>query len=429
MMNINQIIIFASASRAFLLGRISPMISVTISITISMMAWATLLLSVPALAQDNVGLAVEVDTVVRGAVTEIVFADGNSQAVSKEFLRFENAGRVAFLKSNDDGGALREGDSVKSGELLAELDRRIDDAAARAARAELDTVRAALANAKTEYQRANRLRAGDAIQASRFEDIETAYQQALADMRGAEARFDQVQAEFRQLQIRAPFDGLVAFVNIREGQYVSPEQFSADTQLSAASTSPIVVIDPSSFETIVELPVVSGRRVAAGQTAYILEEGTLAHIQKYGYASLKEVDSIEDLLIIGRVGSVSPAIDPISRSVRARIIIDEEVAGLTDGGYVTVWIETDRREQALKAPVESLIFRAENTYAFVVDLTTNLVEQRAVSVGLIGQEGIEIIAGLAAGEVVVTKGRFRLTTGMRVRPNTASPPVKASAGK
>lgn len=54
-------------------------------------------------------------------MTEIVFADGNSQAVRKEFLRFENAGRVAFLKSNDDGGPLREGDVVKSGELIAEL--------------------------------------------------------------------------------------------------------------------------------------------------------------------------------------------------------------------------------------------------------------------------------------------------------------------
>ncbi|MFT4730409.1 MAG: hypothetical protein ACI9UN_004935, partial [Granulosicoccus sp.] len=38
----------------------------------------------------------------------------------------------------------------------------------------------------------------------------------------------------------------MAFVNVREGQYVSPEQFSANSQGSAATTSPIVIIDPSS---------------------------------------------------------------------------------------------------------------------------------------------------------------------------------------
>jgi multidrug efflux pump subunit AcrA (membrane-fusion protein) len=389
----------------------------------SLLFLTTLLLPMQVLAQDNVdieaqrsALAVEADVVQRGSVTEIVFADGNSQAVRKEFLRFENAGRVAFLKSNDDGGPLREGDVVKSGELIAELDRQIDDATARAARAELDTVRAALANAKTEYERAKRLREGEAIQVSRFESVETSYKQALAEVRGAEARSDQVRAGLRQLQLRAPFDGLVAFVNVREGQYVSPDQFSAD---SAASTSPIVIIDPSSFETIVELPVMSGRRVVVGQTAYILDEGTLAHVQEYGYASLEDVGSIDDLLILGRVGSVSPAIDPSSRSVRARIVTDEEVDGLTDGGYVTVWIETDRRDNAVMAPLESLIFRGENAYSFVIDPDTNLVERRVVSVGLTGQEGIEVTDGLVEGDVVVTKGRYRLTTGMRVRPNTA----------
>ncbi|MGK0321117.1 MAG: multidrug efflux pump subunit AcrA (membrane-fusion protein) [Granulosicoccus sp.] len=392
----------------------------------SFLLLGTLLLSLQVLAQDDIttetqlsALAVEVDNIERGPVAEIVFADGNAQAIRKEFLQFENAGRVAFLKSNDDGGPLREGDVVKSGELLAELDCQMDDAGARAARAELDTVRAALANAKADYERAKRLRDGKAIQASRFDGMETSYKQALADMRGAEARFDQVRAGLRQLQIRAPFDGLVAFVNVREGQYVSPEQFSANSQGSAATTSPIVIIDPSSFEIIVELPVVSGRRVAINHIAYILDEGTLAHAQEYGYASLADVDSIDDLLIIGRVGSVSPAIDPSSRSMRARIVTDVDVEGLTDGGYVTVWIETARRENVVMAPLESLIFRGETAYSFVIDPNTNLVEQRVVSVGLTGQEGVEVTEGLLEGDVVVTKGRYRLTSGMSVRPNTS----------
>ena len=368
---------------------------------------------------EKAALVVEVTPVTEGPVTEVVFADGNASAIRREFLNFENEGRVAFLRSNDDGGPLREGDTVAGGELLAELDRRIDDAAARGARAELDTVRATLANARTELNRARQLRARQVMGQSQFDAIETAYQQALADVRRAEALSDQAEAGLRRLQIRSPFDGVVAFVNIREGDYVSPAQFDRTSERAAVKTSPVVVIDPSSFEVLVELPVVSGRRVQRGQTAYILDAGTLAFVQEHGFDAFGEVQDLDDLLIPGRVASVSPAIDPGSRSVRARIVTDEDVDGLTDGGYVTTWIETDRRAEVLTTPMESLIYRGETAYAFVVDPATGRVERRSLTLGLTGEEGIEVMSGLSKGELVVTKGRYRLTDGMHVRPVAA----------
>ena len=367
-------------------------------------------------SSDRAALAVEVVTVTRGSVTEVVFADGTARASKREFLMFEAGGRVAFLKSNDDGGPLREGDAVTSGELLAELDRRIDDASTRAARAGLDTARAALANARTEFERAKRLRASQTIAESQYNAIETSYEQALAEVRAAEARSDQARAGLRQLQVRAPFDGVVAFVNIREGDYVSPGQFDRSSDQSAVRTSPIVVIDRTSFEILVELPVVSGRRVRTGQAAYIMDAGSLAHVQEYGFESLEGVISLDDLLLAGRVASVSPAVDPGSRSIRARVVTDQTVEGLSDGGYVTVWIETDRRQDVVTAPMESVVYRGETAYVFVVEAATNRVEQREVALGLTGDEGVEVRSGLVEGDVVVTKGRFRLTTGMQVRP-------------
>lgn len=208
--------------------------------------------------------SVAVDNVKRGAISELIYADGNLQAARREYLLFENSGKVAFLKSNDDGGPLREGDSVKNSELLAELDRRIDDASTKAARARLETARAALNHARAEYDRVRKLKVRRSIPASRFDEIKSDYQQALADVREAEASLDQATAGLRQLQIRAPFDGLVAFVNIREGQYVSPEQFDPASDASATRTAPIMIIDPKSFEIIVELPSVYGHKVKTG---------------------------------------------------------------------------------------------------------------------------------------------------------------------
>lgn len=371
--------------------------------------------------QSRTALSVEVTTVVKGPVSEFVFADGNSQALKREFLLFENSGRVAFLKSNDDGGPLREGDTIKQGELLAELDRRIDNASAKAARAELDTVRAMLTNAKAEFERAKRLRSANAIQESRFNNIETEYQQALASVRAAEARSDQVLVGLEQLQLRSPFDGVVAFVNIREGQFVSPEQFDASSAQNASSTSPIVVIDPSAFEIIVELPVVSGRKVNVGQSAYVLDAGALAYVQENGFKPELGIDALEALMIPGRIGSVSPAIDPSSRSVRARILIDENITGLTDGGYVTVWIETSHRESAVTTSLDSIVYRGNTAFAYVINPDSHTVERRTLMLGINNDEGVEVIRGLSPGEMVVTKGRFRLTDGMAVRFNQAVP--------
>lgn len=364
---------------------------------------------------SRAALAVEIATVSHGAVTELIFADGNSRAQRREFLLFENSGRVAFLKTNDAGGPLREGDKVTKGELLAELDRRIDDASTRAARAELDTVRAALTSTRDEYERTKHLKDTGVIPASQFNEIESAYKQALANVRAAEARADQAKAGLRQLQLRAPFDGVVSFVNIREGQYVSPSQFDSSSEQAAVRTSPIVIIDPTAFEIIIELPVVDGRRVKAGQNAFILDEGTLARVQQSGFDPDSEADNVEDLMIPARVGSVSPAIDPGSRAVRARVVTNEMVEGMNDGGYVTVWIEVERRENAVLTPLESLVFRGDKAYTFVVDSTANVVERRELTLGLTGYEGVEVLSGLEPDEVVVTKGRFRLSTGMPVR--------------
>ncbi len=360
-------------------------------------------------------LAVEITAVTRGSLSEFVFADGNSRAIRRDFLLFESGGRVNFLKSNNDGGPLREGDSVNNGELLAELDRRIEDATARAARAELDTSRATLANAKKELDRARRLRVGDVIQISRFEAIETAHEQALADVRGTEARLERVTAGLRQLQIRAPFDGVVSFVNIREGQYVSLAQFDTTSDQAAVRTAPIVVIDPNAFEIVVELPVVDGRRVRSDQLAYILDEGTLASVQQRGFNSESTPDSFSDLLTPARVASVSPAVDPGSRAIRARVVTNETIERLADGGYVTVWIEVSRRDDAVIIPMEALVYRNQTAYAFVFDSETNKVERRLLKLGIGGFKGMEVLSGLLPDEQVVTKGRFRLASGMTVR--------------
>lgn len=95
--------------------------------------------------------------------------------------------------------------------------------------------------------------------------------------------------------------------------------------------------------------------------------------------------------------------------------MDTEVEGLTHGGYVTVWIETNRKEDALITPMDSLVVREGVSYVFVVDQASGVVEQRRVKTGITGETGVEVLSGLSEDERVVAMGRYRLTSGMYVR--------------
>lgn len=361
-------------------------------------------------------LAVAIAEVSTGTVSDFEFADGTALAVKREYLVFKNGGRVAFLKTNADGGPLREGDRVKSGELLAELDRAVDDANAKTVRAELEAARSRLANARTEWERSKRLLASKAVSKSEADARKAAYEQALGEVRSAEARSDRVAASLRDIQIRSPFDGVVSFVNIREGQYVTGGGLDLSAETRSARTAPITVINPKAFEIIVELPVTSGERIQVGQTAFVLDEMTLAKLQQDGYGQETE-NSLEESMSQARVGSVSPAIDPSGRSIRARLVTDQQIDGLRDGTYVTVWIEVDRREDATIVPMEAIIERRDELFVYVFNTESGTVERRDIQVGLFGFEGVEVTSGLSVGEKVVTKGRYRLSDGIAVRSN------------
>ncbi len=359
-------------------------------------------------------LSVAVTELRTGSVSDFEFTDGLARAVQREYLVFNEGGRVAFLKTNPDGGPLREGDAVKDGELLAELDRTMDDATAKAARAQLESARSRLASAKREWERHQRLVADRAVSRSEAEAQKAAYEQALNDVRAAEAGLDQVAANLGDIQIRAPFDGVVSFVNIREGQYVPGDGFDVSSEKDAARIAPISVINPTAFEIIVELPVSSGERVHVGQAAFVLDETTLTALQQEGYADGSQ-ESLTDVLSEARVGSVSPAVDPSGRSIRTRVVTDQPIDGLRDGTYVTVWIEVDRREDVVVAPVEGVMERSDEFFAYIFDPDSSTVEKREIEVGLFGFEGVEVTSGLRAGEMIVTQGRHRLSDGIQVR--------------
>ncbi|MEO1596497.1 MAG: efflux RND transporter periplasmic adaptor subunit [Pseudomonadota bacterium] len=366
-------------------------------------------IAVPTLAQDATVVAPVVETAVakRSPIREFEFAQGTVHATRREFLVFESSGKVSYVKTNAEGFPIREGEPVREGQLLASLENDTESASIQSAQASLDAARAGLRSAQSSYQRAENLKAGGAISERDYDRAVTSLEQSRARVEAAETSLIRSTTNVRGSQLIAPFDGVVAFINIREGQYVSPTSFNNNSDAAAIRTAPLVLIDPGSFEIVVDVPSFVGQRLSLGQAAFVIRQEALASLQTVGVEAPEQLVSH---LIPGDIVSVSPAINPEDRSIRTRILLQNAAPNLRDGEHVTVWLQVGRKDAAIVVPTTAILKRSGQPYVFVVD-ATNRARQRDITLGLVGLEGVEIVSGVSPGDRVVTRGKNRARDG------------------
>ena len=395
------------------------------------------------------------------------FGDGYVNALVKKHLTFQAEGTINYLKKVN-GRDLREGDFVKQGELLARVDRRKYDADIIVSAAEqieaknqvlnalanLKQIEASLVQTKADLERAKTNEEFAAADLKRYEELfeegaiekravdvrekdlknakaeikaaiaavesieaqifaaKTQIETAEAGIRSAEARLSQSNINSEDTQLIAPFNGVIARLNIREGDYWTPQIVSAGGDYSTAvERLPIIIIDPNQFEINVELPAYQGERVKPGQNALILLEGDRSQVD---VASITGQDLNQLASAKGTVFSVSPSVSPGERSIRVTIRVESGVAALQDGQPVSTWIATQTKSSTTVAPFNAFIFRDSRPYVFVVNELDGTVEQREIQLGIEGLSKREIIQGVKPGELLVTEGKNRLVNGAPV---------------
>ena len=395
------------------------------------------------------------------------YGDGYVSAVTKKHLTFQAEGTIDYLKKIN-GRDLREGDRVRKGELLARVDRRKYDAEITVAAAgqieaknqvlnavaNLRQAEESLAQAQADLQKAKTDSAFAQADLKRYQELaaeggiaqrevdvkETNYNNAQAAEIAAEARVRSAQAQVAAAQTQvetaeagvqsanakltqsnvdsedteliAPFDGVIARLNIREGDYWTPQivNVGGDYQ-NIIERLPIIVIDPSRFEVIVDLPAFQGGQVKSGQRALIILDRDRS---KANSGNITGQDLMKLASARGTVFSVSPSVSPGERSVRVTIRINQGVVNLQDGEQVSAWIATAEKEQATVAPFNAFVFRDRQPHVFVVNEAEGIVEQRAIKPGIEGLAKREIVEGVQPGEKLVTEGKNRLVNGAPV---------------
>ena len=257
-----------------------------------------------------------------------------------------------------------EGQLVRRGALLIELDGA-------QARADLAAAEAALAESRSAFARSRDLFAQQALSQAQLEQIE-------ATLLGNEARVAASRARLSDTMIRAPFDGRMGLRRVSVGALVSPG--AVITTLDDTSTMKVDFDVPEIFLSVLK----SGLAVAARSAAYPGE------------------------VFDGSVDSVDSRVDPVTRSVKVRARLPNPDGKLRSGMFLTVLVTRDPLPGLVVAE-QALVPERGKVYVFV--LANGVIERREVRVGRRVPGEVELIAGVAAGERVVIEGTQKVRDG------------------
>ena len=263
----------------------------------------------------------------------------------------------------------QEGQPVRAGESLVDLD-------AAALRAELDQARALSDDARSQLVRARGLQAGQTIAAQRLETLESLSRQAEGRVRQAEARL-------QELRVLAPFGGRVGLRQVSVGALVQP------------GTVVTTLDDISRVRVEFSVPELFLARVRVGSPV-------VARSAAFGERRFE-----------GRVAVLDTRIDTATRTVRVISEFDNADEALKPGLFMTVDVELERRNDALLIAEEALDPIGDRQFVYVVrDGRARRVEVR-LGQRLPGE--VEVLAGVSAGDQVVVQGIQRLRNDAPVR--------------
>jgi len=257
-----------------------------------------------------------------------------------------------------------EGQQVSRGQVLVELD-------AEQVRADLAANEAALAESRSQYKRSRELYSTKVLSDSQLEQIEAAY-------KGNEAHVASARARVNDTVIRAPFAGRVGLRRISVGSLISPG--TVITTLDDTSTIKLDFTIPETFLSAVK----PGLDITAHSVAY------------------------PDTSFSGKVSSVDSRVDPATRSVTVRALLPNVDGLLKPGMFLTTRLSRGAIE-ALLVPEHALVPEGGQMFVFVVRDGT--AEKRKVQTGQRRVGEVQVVEGLAAGELVVTEGTQKLRDG------------------
>ena len=281
------------------------------------------------------------------------------------------------------------GQSVKQGQVLVELDSRVE-------RAQLASVRARLGLANTQLARTHALVTEGVVAKAQVDTDE-------ASFKGASAEEAQLQAQIDRKVIRAPFSGKLGLRQINLGQYLAP------------GTTVAILESADSDYVDFTLPQANLEKLTLGMAVRATQDGVT-----------KEP-------ILGEISAVDPTIDPLTRNAKVRAKFPAQNNPLRPGMFLRVAVLLPEKTNVTAVPTTAIVHASYGDSVFVVEAQPGpdgkqrpTARQKFVRIGGVRGDFANILEGVKPGEEVVTAGAFKLRNGIPLVIDNQSVPSKAS---
>lgn len=300
--------------------------------------------------------------------------------------------------------AFKEGQEVKQGDLLVQIDPRPYQAALGVAIAQRDKDRAQLENAHRDMERYTILAPEDLASKQTVDTQKALIAQLGAQLKGDDAAIDNARTQLAYTTITSPIDGRTGIRRVDPGNIVH-----------ATDTGGMVVVtqlEPISI--IFTLPEEAFEQLSAA-----LHRGTVT-------ATALSRDDQEEL-DHGTVELIDNEIDQTTGTIRIKVNLPNKQRRLWPGQFVNVRAMTQMQRQVLTMPADALQRGPDGTFTYVVQ-PDSTIRVAPLTTGEQTGDIVVVEKGLAAGDKVVASNQYRLQPGslIRANPGPGAPEVARS---
>jgi membrane fusion protein, multidrug efflux system len=299
--------------------------------------------------------------------------------------------------------AFKQGQMVKEGDILAQIDPRPYQAALDQAIAKQKQDQADLRNAQANLARYGALAKEDFASRQQLDTQQAAFDRLTAQVKGDQGAIDNAQTQVTYTTIRAPLSGKTGFRLIDQGNNVH----ASDTNgiVTIVQLQPISVVLTAPEEQVPEI----NDALAKGTVAVIA-------LSSDGAKTLAQ----------GRLALVNNEVDQASGTIRMKATFDNKDNVLWPGLSVSTLLLVNTLKQVVVIPRDAAQHGPNGLYVFVVG-DGNKAEKHDIKAGQEGNGKLVVLQGLSPGQKVVISGQYRLQQGTVVQPDeTAQAPTQTA---
>jgi len=312
-----------------------------------------------------------------------LYAIGNVEPYTTVAVKARVDGQLVSVR-------FKEGDEVRQGAVLFEIDPRPFAASLKQAQANLLKDRALYDRAKEQDKRYKDLLAKNFISTDAYEQVRTNAETAAATVAADEAAIDNAKLSLEYCTIRSPVTGYAGRIQIQQGNLVK-----------ANDTNAMVTLN----------------QVVPIYTSFSVPEQNVADVRRYqADGELKVAANFANAThppMAGRLSFVDNSADATTGTIKLKAEFPNSDKALWPGQFVNVVLTLREQKDAIVTPSSSVQSGPTGQYVFVVKADST-VELRNITITRAEGDDTVVASGLNAGDIVVTVGQLRLAPGTKV---------------